>query len=406
MHLLLISNYGFDPAFPSRPETLQARALAARGHRVSAIEYFDRRYVGQSRHNDWLPGGIAVHRSSTLGFFAPEALLRLLQAERPDVLHVHHLRNLLSFQNILIARRLGIPTVMTIHGLLHDGDLVVDRERPLEHALRFANLLLTPRDLLRRLARGAHPRRALRNYLIHAPLRFVDSLIALSHFERTLLIQLGAAPERIHVLPNAIDLSGFAAYNGDLVSQATPDTPLILFIGQLVPRKAFDLLARAMPTVVRRYPRSCFVFVSHNRQGEAELRRIVAEGGVTANFELRGWVSEDEKLRLLHRADVVAAPSRYEGFGIPLIEAMAAARPLVTTDVPACNEIVRHGYNGLITPYDDGEALGNAILRLLDDRALAQALGAQGRTDAFAHYGAARLAADLEALYLHLHTRR
>jgi glycosyltransferase involved in cell wall biosynthesis len=406
MHLLLISNYGFDPAFPSRPETLQARALAARGHRVSAIEYFDRRYAGQSRRNDWLPGGVAVHRSSTLGFFAPEALLRLLQAERPDVLHVHHLRNLLSFQNILIARWLGIPTVMTIHGLLHDGDLVVDRERPLEHGLRFDNLLLTPRDLMRRLARGAHPRRATRNYLIHAPLRFVDRLIALSHFERDLLIRLGVAPARVSVLPNAVDLSGFVAYSGNTSSQSASDAPLILFIGQLVPRKAFDLLASAMPAVVARYPRARFVFVSHNRQGEAELRHIVAAGGVTANFELRGRVSEEEKLDLLHRADVVAAPSRYEGFGIPLIEAMAAARPLVTTDVAACNEIVRHEYNGLLTPYGNAAALGNAILRLLDDRRLAQRMAAQGRADTFARYGAERLAADLETLYLHMYARR
>ncbi|NTW03974.1 MAG: glycosyltransferase, partial [Oscillochloris sp.] len=167
MKILLVSTYGFDPAFPSRPEQLQARALVRRGHRVIAHEYLDRRYPGQSMRHEWL-NGVPVHRAATLGFCAPEALLRLLRADRPDVIHIHHMRSLLAYQTVQVARRLGIPTVLTPHGLLHDGDLVVDRERPLDAPLRFENLLLTPRQLLARLAQGAHPRRAVRNYCIHA----------------------------------------------------------------------------------------------------------------------------------------------------------------------------------------------------------------------------------------------
>jgi glycosyltransferase involved in cell wall biosynthesis len=169
-----------------------------------------------------------------------------------------------------------------------------------------------------------------------------------------------------------------------------------------VPRKAYDLLARAMPLVLREVPDARFVFVSHNRQGEAELRRLVAEGGAEASFELRGRVSEDEKLRLLREAAVVAAPSRYEGFGIPLIEAQAAGAALVTSDVPACNELITHGHNGLLTTYNDYEDLAAAIVRLLCDRELARHLGDTGRREVFARYSADRLAADLEAVYASL----
>ena len=157
-----------------------------------------------------------------------------------------------------------------------------------------------------------------------------------------------------------------------------------------------------MPLVLRAVPEARFVFVSHNRAGEDELRRIVAEGGVADRLELLGRVSEAEKLRLLGEAAVVAAPSRYEGFGIPLIEAMAAGAPVVTTDVMACNEIIDHERNGLLTPYGDVEALAAAIIRLLRDRPLAARLAAAGRPEAFARYGAAKLAEDLEALYLRL----
>jgi glycosyltransferase involved in cell wall biosynthesis len=397
MNILLVTTYGFDPAFPSRPEQLQARALVRRGHAVVAHEYLDRRYPGQSRRHEWLPGGVPVHRTHTLGFFAPESLLRLLLAERPDVVHLHHLRSLLGFQTTLAARRLGMPSVLTVHGLLHDADLVVNRECPLETQLRYDNLLLTPRQLLARLAKGAHPRRAVRNFLIHAPLLLTDHFVALSRHEAGLLAMLGIAPERISVLPNAVDLSLF--HHGNAANRHHHD---ILFIGQLVHRKGFDLLARAMPLVLREVPEARFVFVSHNRQGEPELRRIAAHAGVANRLELRGRVDEAEKVRLLRTAAVVAAPSRYEGFGIPLIEALAAGAPLVTTDAPAGNEVVAHEQTGLLTPYGDVEALAAAITRLLRDRELAARLGTAGRRAVVGRYEDDQLAANLERLYANL----
>jgi glycosyltransferase involved in cell wall biosynthesis len=393
MNILLISNYGFDPRFPSRPEILQARALAQRGHNVVAYEY----HASATIRHEWLAGGIAVHRGSTWGFFSPELCLRMLLAERPDIVHIHHLRNLLSFQTMAIARRRGLPIALTPHGLLHDGDLVADRERPFEAPLTFERLIMDPRQLVRRLAQGAHPRRAVRNYLLHAPLRMVDGAIALSRHEREILIRLGIRPDRITILPNAVNLSHFA------MPSAAPELPfahpIILFIGQLVYRKGFDLLARAMPAVVRRFPQATFVFISHNRQEEPRLRELVDQGGVASHLELLNNVAEEEKIRLLYGADVVVAPSRYEGFGIPIIEAMAAGRPIITTDIPAGNELVGHEDSGLLVPYDDCGALAEAIIRIVSNTALAQRLGARGRAIIGACYTAERLAEDIEQWY-------
>lgn len=396
MRILIVTTYGFDPAFPSRPEQLQARALLARGHRVIAHEYLDRRYPGQSRRHEWLPGGIPVHRAATLGFFAPEAILRLILADRPDVIHLHHLRSLLGYQTVAFARRLNIPTVLTVHGLLHDGDLVVDRERPLEAPLRTANVLLSGRQLAARLARGAHLRRATRNYLIHAPLLRHNHLIALSQHERELLVDLGVRRRRISVLPNVVELDGYAGESGASIAERAP---LVLFIGQLVPRKGFDLLAQAVPLVLRDVPAARFVLVSHNRAGEEELWRILRANGAAAAVELRGRVDEVEKIRLLREAAVTVAPSRYEGFGIPLIEAMAAGTPVVTTDAPAGNEVIAHERTGLLTPYADVAALAAAIVRLLRDRAFAQCLVDAARPQAFERYSPATIAEQLEDVY-------
>jgi glycosyltransferase involved in cell wall biosynthesis len=223
----------------------------------------------------------------------------------------------------------------------------------------------------------------------------VGHVIALSHAERALLIRLGVNPKQISVLPNAVDLDAYSHTPPPVASRP----PLVLFIGQLVPRKGYDLLARAMPLVLRAAPTARFMFVSHNRNGEADLRHIAAVGGVTSHLDIVGPVSEHEKIRLLHDAAVVAAPSRYEGFGIPLIEAMAAGAPVVTTDVMAGNEVISHERTGLLVPYGHVEALAEALIRLLNDRALGARLAAVGRAEVFDRYRAETLTVHLEALY-------
>ncbi len=83
-------------------------------------------------------------------------------------------------------------------------------------------------------------------------------------------------------------------------------------------------------------------------------------------------------MRLYDSADVLAFPTRYEGFGLPLLEAMAAGCPVVASDIPVVDEIVRHGENGLLTPREDAHALGDAIVRVIRDRALREKLVVNG----------------------------
>jgi glycosyltransferase involved in cell wall biosynthesis len=107
---------------------------------------------------------------------------------------------------------------------------------------------------------------------------------------------------------------------------------------------------------------------------EAQLRDWVQEGMV------EWWGHRDDMPAVIASSSVVTLPSTY-GEGVPkvLIEAAACGRAIVTTDMPGCREIVRHGLNGLLVPPRDSSALAAALTRLVTDQALRTAFGRAGR---------------------------
>jgi glycosyltransferase involved in cell wall biosynthesis len=175
--------------------------------------------------------------------------------------------------------------------------------------------------------------------------------------------------------------------------------PIIPYIGQLTIRKCYDMVVEAMPSVVARFPQASFVFVTHNSEQRANLQQMAQERGVANNLHFLGTVSEEQKLALLRASDVLPFPSRYEGFGLPLLEGMAAGTPVISTNIPVVNEIVRDGENGLLVPYDDSDALGQAITRVMEDRELRARLVENGHRTIAEHYDPAVLAGRVVDLY-------
>ena len=393
MRVAIVTTTGINPVFKNWPEYLLARCLVERGHAVTIYKY----EPAGSPPRETIDG-IEVRHVPRGRPFRPE-LPRLLAAEpRPDVAQLWHIRNLLTYDAARWFRRRGVPLVHTPNGPLHDDYLVADRDRPLDAPLAFDNLIFTRPQLFRRLARERRPRRALRNYRIHAPLRWADHLIAISRHEEGVLRGFGLTPERIAYVPQWIDV----AYQRSLPQEPAAldlPRPLLLYVGQLKYRKGFDLLARAMPTVLRRYPAASFVFVGHSPRQQANLEEIVRAAGTAAHLHLLGRPDPAELNRLYRAADALVFPSRYEGFGLPPLEAMAAGCPVVTTDVPAVNEIVRDGENGLLAPYDDPEALAAAICRLLDDPDLRARLVAGGHATVTGRFNGEALFERVLAVY-------
>lgn len=378
MHIIQISTYGFDRRYPSRPEFVLARTLAAQGHTVSAIEYWHDRT--QPQIEVYAPG-LTVYRCRTFGFVSYDLWRFARQIPKPDIIHVHHLRHLLAYQAQLHWRG-RVPMVLTPHGILHDGDLVVNREQPLDNPLTPEKLYMDEAALWSALRKGQHPRRTFRNYLIHAPLLRYDGIFALSNHEKSIIATLGVPLERMMVIPNSIVLSQYKTPP----PRDRASTPTLLFIGQLVPRKGWDILVDALPKIVATQPDLTVIMVTHNTSQLEALEARATARGVRSHIDIRTRVDEAHKIALLESAHILVAPSRYEGFGIPPIEAMAAGCAVVTTDCAAGNEIVSHNETGLLTRYNDPSDLADAVLRLLSDERLRGALVERGKAYVHATY--------------------
>lgn len=115
------------------------------------------------------------------------------------------------------------------------------------------------------------------------------------------------------------------------------------------------------------------------------------------------WGHCDNMSQVIAQAHIVCLPSYREGVPKALIEAAACGRPIVTTDVPGCREIVRQGENGLLVPVKDAGALAEALHKLIEDPDLRLRMGARGREIAAAEFSIEKIVSEILAVYRELH---
>lgn len=171
------------------------------------------------------------------------------------------------------------------------------------------------------------------------------------------------------------------------------DTAVVLYVGFSTPRKGVEYLAQAMSLLA---PSTHLVMVGHWEPGYRE-RFTSALGAAQARTHILGYVPEHEILDCYAASDVLVLPSLLEGLGIPLVEAMAAGIPVVTTAGGAAAEVV--GEAGLVVPAADSAALGASLAEILRDPARGAHLGHLGRQRARELFDPDRAAAQLESVY-------
>jgi glycosyltransferase involved in cell wall biosynthesis len=229
--------------------------------------------------------------------------------------------------------------------------------------------------LRRAVARGAW---------VHTPSEFVAR-------EATEILQT----DRVVAVPHGVPRIALpAAPLGGLVG----DSPFVLALGTLEPRKNVARLVTAFGAVAARHPGLQLLIAGADGPARpaVEAARAALPPSVSQRVRLAGYVDEPTRATLLARASVFAYPSLYEGFGFPVLEAMAAGTPVVAGAAGAVPEVAGDG--ALLVDPTDTDAIAEGLDRILRDRSLAESLRRTGHRRA-AGYSWRRAAEGLTALY-------
>jgi glycosyltransferase involved in cell wall biosynthesis len=207
---------------------------------------------------------------------------------------------------------------------------------------------------------------------------------------------------RIRVIPLGLELERFRP---DRIAGLAPelreelgagDEPVISIVGRLVPIKNHSLFLDVAARLTERGRRCRFAVVGGGPE-EERLRARAAELGIADRVHFLGWRTDLE--RIYAGSDLVALTSRNEGTPVCLIEALAAGRPVIATEVGGVADVLEGGRLGVLVGADDAEGLTAAISDLLDDPERRSALGRLGAESARRRFGVARLIEDMTALY-------
>lgn len=179
--------------------------------------------------------------------------------------------------------------------------------------------------------------------------------------------------------------------------------PTVLFCGRMAWQKGPDLLLEAIPPLLAYYPHAKFLFV-----GDGEMRRGLKERarqmGVSHATRFLGFKSGRELVELYKCCDAVCVPSRNEPFGIVVLEAWAAGKPVVVSVNGGPREVVTHGVDGLHI-YDNADSVGWGLGTLFMDFDRAREMGREGRRHVERRFGWARIAREVGKVYSTLDRR-
>lgn len=248
----------------------------------------------------------------------------------------------------------------------------------------------------------------IRRASLHKPYRLIERLLALvttsvisvNELDRRRLIEWGLPSQKVATIHNGIDLSPFEEPIdiGDLRESLGLDAsaPLVMQVGRLSAQKDPLAFVEGAAQVVHQYPTAQFALVGDGPLRDAVMARI-RELGLERYVYWLGW--HNDAFRLIGAANVVTLTSRWEGTPYALLEAMAWSRPVVATAVNGCPEIVLDDVTGFLVPPGDTRAWARKASELLDNPALANVMGQQGRKRVEERFTLQQMIGRLERLY-------
>jgi glycosyltransferase involved in cell wall biosynthesis len=275
-----------------------------------------------------------------------------LDEVRPDLIHVQHPLERCRYAR-LVQRFEGwkYPLVVTAHSLFG------------EHTEETIHRLMAPN------------------------LCAADRVIAVSEHVGEQAVQLGVEPRRLRVIRSGVDTERFSPRDRAAARRQLDldvNAPVVLFVGNLEPRKQVDVLLRATTVVRQRRPDVVLLIVGSGDSAGADdqtqrLQQLTRELGLTANVRFVGRVGDRRLLDYYAAADVFALPSSSEAQGIVALEAMACGLPVVATAVGGLLGTISDGQTGWLVPSGDATAMAERLLYVLENAATREDVGAAAR---------------------------
>ena len=295
---------------------------------------------------------------------------RVLDQLRPSVVHLH-----CTWEHILRiaereARRRGIPTVLSTHGMFHPYPLSLKRWKKQLYLSLFSSTMFS----------------------------HVAEYLALNSEEAEYISRRFGW--RASVLPNGVEIERYRDVTDGSFRARVPnlgDRPYVLFVGRLHPIKGCDLLIQSFALARSQGLRMDLVFMGPDEGALGGLRALVEKLGISNYVHFVGGMFGAEKLDALAGCSIFAHRPRFEGFGIAVIEGMASSRPVLTTR--NCHLELAAKQHALLLSEDEDQAFALGLLHLSRDPVSALELGTRGRQWAESNCSWTSITAATDAVY-------
>jgi glycosyltransferase involved in cell wall biosynthesis len=292
-------------------------------------------------------------------------VMRLISQGRMDVVHIH-------------SQEMGLTA------------------RPLSWLVGARNIIYTPQTIDIRQIRWYRLYILIERALAH----ITKVIISVNQVDRSRMEGWGIPSRKIRVIPNGIDAVEVHQRLDRLPFRSMfgldEKKPLVMQVGRLSAQKNPLGFIAGADLVLRRIPETQFVLVGEGPLEQEVLDQIHAQK-LEKKVRMLGW--QPEAARLMAEADVVTLTSLWEGTPYSLLEAMASCKPVVTTSVNGCMEIVEDGVTGFSVPVNNPAAWAERVIALVSDPALSTTMGQRGRQRVQENYSVQKMVQQLDVLY-------